>query len=55
MKAFAKWDRRAFPPIVLGRGYFIVDMSSGGINFWRPLGCTERPLKSLADFEVELE
>ncbi len=47
-------DRLMNPPIVLGRGYFILDMRPGAINRFRPLGRNERPLKILAAFERSL-
>ena len=44
------------PPIVLGRGYFIMDLRPGAINFHRRLydGNPPRPLKALAAFERSL-
>ena len=45
-------ERMVYPPIVLGRGYFILDLKPGGSNHWRPLGDTSRPLAKLVEAEA---
>ena len=42
------------PPIVLPRGYFILDMRPGAINRYRILGDTSRPLSKLVEFEKSI-
>jgi hypothetical protein len=47
-------ERMIFPPVILGHGYMIPDMRPGGVNFWRKLGDTSRPLRDLVALENKI-